>query len=164
MGVRADREGVIERDFQTAGQGGILKAQGKVERKNPVISNRYYLADASFLVGLEGEDLELLRRVQSALRNPHWGLYLGRKAFVPGQPVWLPDGLRQGQPLRQAIESYPLVGRPREAAAQLRLVMEDPTGAHLRPDQPLSFAPRRFAPRRVTVDFIERPAEPRVEE
>jgi CRISPR system Cascade subunit CasD len=164
MGVRADREGIIRRDFQTAGQGGILKAQGKVERKNAVISNRYYLADASFLVGLEGENLELLQRVQNALRNPHWGLYLGRKAFVPGQPVWLPDGLRKGQPLRQALESYPLVGRPREAAAQLRMVMEDPTGAHLRPDQPLSFAQRLFAPRRVTVDFIERPAEPRVEE
>ena len=101
--------------------------------------------------------------MHGALHNPRWPLYLGRKAFVPGRPVWLPDGLRQGQSLRRTLETYPLLARPREAAAQLRLVIEDPTGTYLRPDQPLSFARREFAPRRVAVDFIDRPPEPGAE-
>ena len=87
MGVRADQEGTLQRDYHTAGREGILRASGKVERTTLVVSNRYYLADARFLVGLESDDLTLLRRLHVALRDPHWFLYLGRKAFVPGEPV-----------------------------------------------------------------------------
>src|SRR5437016_2147820 len=56
MGVRVDREGVMKRDFHTAGgahrQGdrcGVMKADGNVN-KNAVTSQRWYLSDASFLV------------------------------------------------------------------------------------------------------------------
>ena len=69
MGVRVDRAGVMEKDYQTAG-GGTLpggRAYG-VHRANDargqtVLSNRYYLADADFLVGLESDDAALLRRL-----------------------------------------------------------------------------------------------------
>ena len=68
MGVRVDREGQILRDFHTAGQGaadpyqGHLRADGESVSKGTIISNRYYLTDAMFLVELTGEQ-ELLRCV-----------------------------------------------------------------------------------------------------
>lgn len=155
MGVRVDQEGTMARDYHTAGKGGILKASGKVERKNLVVSTRYYLADARFLVGLEGDDLDLLTQLHAALRDPHWPLYLGRKAFVPGEPVWLPDGLQPDRALLEALQAYPWTGHDsKKHPDQVRLVLEDPDGPEVRPDQPLSFAERRFAPRRVRTRFI----------
>jgi len=159
MGVRVDQEGTMAYDYHTAGKSGILKASGRVERKTLVVSTRYYLADARFLVGLQGDDLALLTQLHQALRDPHWPLYLGRKAFVPGQPVWLPDGLRPDHALLEALENYPWLGRPpRQPADPMRVVLEDPEqGLEVRPDQPLSFAERRFAPRRVRTTFIPAP-------
>lgn len=157
MGVRVDCEGVIARDYHTAGKGGVWKAKGEVQ-KNLVVSSRYYLADARFLVGLEGEDLDLLTRLHAALRDPVWPLYLGRKAFVPAEPVWLADGLRSGVSLRAALEAYPWLGpRHRRPPELLRLVVEDPEGAEVRPDQPVSFVERRFALRRISTTFVALP-------
>ena len=87
MGVRVDREGVIASDYHTAGGGsvpgaekyGVLKANGGL---GTVVSTRCYLADADFLVGLEGQ-AELLRRLDAALGDPVWPLFLGRKSYVP---------------------------------------------------------------------------------
>lgn len=159
MGVRVDQEGKLARDFHTAM--GVLKAGGGIKTTEP--STRYYLADARFLVGLLGEDLALLKRLHAALRSPRWPLYLGRKAFVPGEPVWLEDGLRPGQALLDALQTYPWLGcDSRDYPDQVRLVLEDPSGSEVRPDQPLSFAERRFAPRHVTTKFI--PAPPRKED
>ncbi len=151
LGVRADREGTMARDFHTAQQ--VLKASGGIKPVEP--SNRYYLADAAFLVGLAGDDLALLQTLHAALRHPVWPLYLGRKAFVPGEPVWLEDGLRENTALLDALQTYPWQPRPgQKRPDQLRLVLEDDTGSEVRPDQPLSFAERRFAPRRVSTQFI----------
>ena len=88
MGVRVDQPGAMKMDYQTAGGGliregrtyGVRKPSGKAGET--VISNRYYLADADFLVGLEGSDGLLLRRLHDALLEPVWQLFLGRKAFV----------------------------------------------------------------------------------
>ena len=156
LGVRADREGIVARDFHTAQQ--VLKASGGIKNTEP--SNRYYLSDAAFLVGLAGDDLDLLRDLHAALRNPVWPLYLGRKAFVPGEPVWLEDGLKEAMDLHRALslDVSPWQPRPgQKRPDQLRLVLEDETGSEVRPDQPLSFAERRFAPRRVRTTFIDLP-------
>ena len=155
MGVRVDQEGKLARDFHTAMN--VLKASGGIKVTEP--SARYYLADARFLVGLEGENLDLLTRVHAALRDPHWPLYLGRKAFVPGEPVWLEDGLRPGRSMLDVLTSYPWLGRDTEKLPeQVRLVIEDEGGDEARPDQPLSFATRSFAPRRVKTAFIPAPS------
>ncbi len=154
LGVRVDREGVLKVDYHTALD--VLKAGGGLKATEP--SHRYYLADALFLAGLEGEDLALLEHIHAALRRPVWPLFLGRKAFVPGQPVWLEDGLQVDLELTRALEAYPYLGR-QPAPERLRLVYEDLNGSTVRADQPLSFAPgaRRFAPRRVTVAFTSKP-------
>ncbi len=96
MGVRVDREGRMEKDYHTTdgqregtpGPRGVLKAGGGLSY-NAVLSTRFYLADAAFLVGLESDDLNLLRKLDRALADPVWPLFLGRKAFPPSSPVRL---------------------------------------------------------------------------
>lgn len=169
MGVRVDREGLVKVDYHTAGgvhrrgeSYGVHKADGSPG--DPVVSRRYYLADADFLVGLEG-DAELLETLDLALARPAWPLYLGRKSFVPSLPVRLPEkpphgpGLLRG-PLRDALLSHPWVqshSRRLRTPEFLRLVLESevPTG-EVRRDVPISFesAARRFGPRYVATDFV----------
>jgi CRISPR system Cascade subunit CasD len=152
MGVRVDQEGTLARDFHTAKD--VLRASGGI--KDTELSNRYYLADARFLVGLESNAAALLQSLHDALRSPHWSLYLGRKAFVPAAPVWLSDGLRLDTALLDALRNYPWLGSEgHEPEPQLRLVLEDPDGSEVRSDQPLSFAERRFAPRCVSTTFMK---------
>ena len=101
MGVRVDREGTLRSDFQIAQN--VLASDGK-NVKSSVISNRYYLSDAAFLVGLEHADLALLEGIYCALQQPVWAVFLGRKAFMPSAPVWLPDGLRQRNPWKPLLK------------------------------------------------------------
>lgn len=147
MGVRVDREGVVRRDYHTAQQ--IIRADGKGVQETAV-SQRYYLADAVFLVGLQGDDGALLEHVQNALKAPEWPLSLGRKAFVPSKPVWLPDGVKSGE-LLPVLRSYQWLTSEKPT----RLVIEGQRGS-LRMDQPLaSFAARRFGARFVESYALE---------
>ncbi|MFO1322344.1 MAG: type I-E CRISPR-associated protein Cas5/CasD, partial [Burkholderiales bacterium] len=50
MGVRVDREGTVMRDFQTA-TGVLVAGTGKAVLDRTVVSPRFFLADAAFLVG-----------------------------------------------------------------------------------------------------------------
>ncbi len=149
MAVRVDAEGLLKYDFHTAQN--VLKAGGGIKDTEP--SRRYYLADARFLVGLAGADASLLHTLQAALHDPVWPLFLGRKAFVPSVPVWLPDGLSEGADLQTVLRSYPWLGSSK-MPDQVRLVSEDAEGVEVHADQPLSFAERTFVPRRVTTTFI----------
>lgn len=153
MGVRADREGLLQVDYHTAKD--VRMANGKI--KDTELSNRYYLANAVFLVGLESDDLRLLERIQAALSKPVWALSLGRKSFVPSESVLLEDGLRKGETLEQALRFFTtLCNTDKE---KLRVVLEDKDGSIVRSDQPLSFSRerRKFAPRRVSVTFYDAP-------
>ena len=76
MGVRIDKEGRVLKDYQTTLN--MIRADWS-RSTDAVISNRYYLADADFLVGLESENGHLLREIHQAVANPHWPLCLGRK-------------------------------------------------------------------------------------
>lgn len=154
MGVRVDREGLLLRDYQTAT--GVMNAAGKADLGRTVISPRYYLADAVFLVGLEGADRTLLQTIQRALQAPHWLLALGRKGCPPSEPVWLPDGL-QDAPLRDALQAYPLLTDV-PPSHPLRLVLESDSHGAVRLDQPLApFALRRFGPRYIATEVIHVP-------
>jgi len=152
MAARVDCQGRLESDYHTAQN--VLKAGGGF--KDTELSRRYYLAGARFLVGLEGGDLGLLEQVHAALKDPHWPLYLGRKAFVPGEPVWLRDGLRPSADLEDVVSRYPWLGQG-DPQDPVRLSVEDPSGSVVRPDQPVCFGERRFAPRRVRTAFVTPP-------
>lgn len=155
MGVRVDREGRLAYDYHTAQN--VYRAKGGPPKETEP-STRYYLSDACFLVGFESEDSALLSSLHTALHDPVWPLYLGRKAFVASEPPWLEDGLWIDATLKDALRAYPRVATSRSKdATQVRIVVEDDGGSEVRPDQPISFAERRFAPRRVSTFFIAPP-------
>ncbi|MCL3778431.1 MULTISPECIES: type I-E CRISPR-associated protein Cas5/CasD [unclassified Actinomyces] len=95
FGVRKDQPGTVIRDFHTA-----RTLDGK---DSMPLSTRYYLADAVFLTGIEG-DRELLSGLDEALRHPVFPLYLGRRSCPPTHPVSL--GLRETD-LLDALSSEP---------------------------------------------------------
>ncbi len=137
MGVRVDREGEMLRDYHTA----------HTEKGTAYITNRYYLADAVFLVGLESADEALLERLEQALHAPVFPLFLGRRSCPPTLPLSL--GIRQ-EDLEQVLRAEPCqdaAWRSRHADREMRLVLEgaDETRGIVRRlrDRPVSFAPAR---------------------
>ena len=57
---------------------------------------RHYLLDARFGVLIEGP-AALLEEIAAALRNPKWGVWLGRKCCLPASPVLAaPPGRSRG--------------------------------------------------------------------
>jgi CRISPR system Cascade subunit CasD len=159
MGIRVDRQGILKRDYHTAQN--IAKAGGGPS-KDCEISNRFYLADACFLIGLLGEQ-NLLENVQKSLANPFWQMYLGRKSFVPGLPVYLPDGLLPDcTDLVTALKNYYYLLPQRKGRLTDLLRVEIETefgqGDKIRQDQPISFisADRQFGLRYVKSYSVER--------
>ncbi|MDD5190306.1 MAG: type I-E CRISPR-associated protein Cas5/CasD [Dehalococcoidales bacterium] len=166
MGVRVDRQGTLKCDYHTAQN--VAKAGGGI--KDCELSNRFYLTDACFLVALQG-DLHVLKEVDNSLRNPVWQMYLGRKAFVPGLPVYLPNGLLPDcVNLLTALNNYPylLPNRKREMQASLRIEFETEFGQGdmVKHDQPISFisADRQFGLRYVKNVMVERAKLPLAKE
>lgn len=189
MGVRVDRPGKLSREYQTAGGThrlgdtyGIITADGKSRRAAQ--STRYYLADADFLVGLQGDEA-VLRNLDEALAAPVWQIFLGRKSFPPGQPVRLPPDPPAGPGLRptnleSTLRHYPWPERRHEhddeAPPRLRLIIdigdEQAAANHIgannafgmpvvevRQDVPISFESRQFGVRHVRSTWLERPQE-----
>lgn len=157
MGVRVDREGMPLRDFHTAT--GVLNALGKPRSEPTVISSRFYLSDAAFLVGLAGHNRTLLEGIQHALQTPVWPIFLGRKACVPSYPVWLPDGVQQGA-VREVLIRWPRIAPPQrtDQGRPVRLVLEHESEGAVRMDQPVApFAERRFGPRFIRTEMVDVP-------
>lgn len=172
MGVRVDREGQMRRDYQTAVRWKIDRRTKARSEGGTTLSDRYYLADASFLVGLEGEDRDLLARIADAVDRPYWPLCLGRRACPPSRPIRVPDGLKEGR-LEAVLAQAPWEDdkggkgedmRGARRPEHLRTVIEIREAANeglvllRRPDQPVSFLPRHFAMRDVVVHHIPNPS------
>lgn len=96
FGVRVEQPGRVIRDFQT---------ERTAEGKPMPLTNRYYLADARFLVALGGTR-DFLVTLDAALRKPKWPLYLGRRACPADFPVTL--GVHdEYDDVRQALTQEP---------------------------------------------------------
>lgn len=96
--TRADRAGTVLRDFHTVGGGlpreqTIATAEGgrRPDGAATLVSTRYYLQDAAFTVAVtaEGDNEDLLARCATALQDPRWPAYLGRRSCPPGLPVFI---------------------------------------------------------------------------
>lgn len=155
MGVRHDRPGVPKRDYQTAQR--VISADGS-KVHDTAVTTRHYLADAAFLVGLSGDDRALLDRIHAALADPVWPLALGRKSYVPSEPIWMPGAVVDAD-LRTALIEWPAITleAPRRRHTPLVLSIESPSRSGLmKMDQPLSsFAERRFGPRFVVSEVLD---------
>jgi len=129
IGVRVERRGVMSRDYHTI-KSEFLRSNGKIEQKNGIITNRYYLEDASFVVVLSGPE-PLLHEIKDALEHPKWLLYLGRKACVPTRPIL--DGMTtEHASLKDALKHIPWIkrnDREKEPPKRLRCVIDSPSGS-----------------------------------
>jgi len=139
MGVRVDKEGRLAKDYHTALN--VVKSGGGIKECEP--STRYYLADAAFTIGLEGKR-GVLEKLDASLRSPVWQLSLGRKSFLPSEPIPLPND-------DAAIHEGDLQTVLRQGASKdCRFVLEVPYGkGEPVMDQPISFASRTFHVRHV---------------
>ena len=177
MGVRIDRSGVRWWDYHTVGAGtGMTTASGnlKTGAQGTLIKRLEYLADASFLVALQG-DHELIALIAQKIARPEWPLFLGRKSCPPSVPVLCkaPAGESWANPmtfpggLKAALAGVPW--HPRCDNDELPIGDELPCliewlksdGAPVAPaeaevwyDVPFSFAPQAHHPRLVMREHV----------
>lgn len=140
FGVRIDQPGELLRDYHTARQ---------KNDKSSFVTTRYYLADAVFLTGLEGNE-DFLQMILYALQNPVFPLFLGRRSCPPAGQLVL--GMRK-LGLRQALENEPWLAsewyqnKLKKKSDQVKLTIvcdaqHNDNGAFLRRDLPVSFDQR----------------------
>ena len=123
-----------------------VKVNSSTKEPETDVSERYYLADASFLAAFQG-DAALIERCAKALQTPYWPLFLGRKSCVPSLPIY--HGLGQFDTLEQALQSQALAER--SATTSIRLLIEAQVGHGNRQNDNLGNAAQRvFEPRFVS--------------
>ena len=74
--VRVDQKGNLLRDYHTAKK---YKNNGSFERT--YVTNRYYLEDAIFLVGISSQKDDLMLKIEKALQNPYYQPFMGRRSL-----------------------------------------------------------------------------------
>ncbi|WP_428939781.1 type I-E CRISPR-associated protein Cas5/CasD [Fontivita pretiosa] len=177
MGVRIDRPGVRWWDYHTVGAGiGMTTAAGNVKTgaQGTLITRREYLADASFLVVLQGEPT-IIEKLAAALRSPTWPLYLGRRSCPPSVPVFTQPRKDRNEPWAnpmalagdlkaalQAVPWYPRYDDDRrpdslDCIIEWRATAAKPVArpeAEVWYDAPFSFDPPVHHPRLVMRDSI----------
>jgi CRISPR system Cascade subunit CasD len=149
MGVRVNQEGLVQCDYHTVMDS--IKSSGS--KGDTVISQRYYVADADYLVGLEGGDRSFLETLDLALQSPTWQLYFGRKSFVPSCPLQV--GIIDAS-LTKALE-HRICRNPKalpKLPERLRYVVEVPDSLDVRQDVPIDWQKRLFGSRCVNTDFL----------
>jgi CRISPR system Cascade subunit CasD len=138
FGVRVDKEGTLLHDFHTA----------RTNSGNAYVTHRYYLSDATFLVGLESDDDAFLETLHKALLKPVFPLYLGRRSCVPTMPMVI--GIRKTDLLESLrteswqLSEYMQRRESRHENVTLRIITDAPTDdryAYAQKDLPVSFDP-----------------------
>lgn len=128
------------------------RASGKMN-DDPVVTRRQYLLDARFGVILTGNRL-LLQRMATALADPVWGVWFGRKSCIPAEPIC------RGLFASAAEAEKALIGdAPLESFTTVTEAESFAEGTDSLNDQPISFGDgrssgpdkRQFAIRRIKV-------------
>ena len=157
MAVRGDRPGTRVVDFQTVqGRPHLYTAENghRAEDKSNIVSRRWYLEDASFLVLMETDE-GWRQRIVSALKAPKWTVYLGRKSCVPSRPVFECvtkdyDGLVDG------LVRYPLAARAEAGCLRYESEVALPGASRVTRADALVRAERGFAQRTVYTGVVKR--------
>lgn len=146
FGVRADREGEVVTDFHTA------------HGKQPYLTYRHYLSDAVFLAGFEGDE-ELLRKLEQALKNPAFPLFLGRRSCPPSFPIVV--GIREYDLETTLANESMLCDIRNRDCLRVQLDTADEYAGMVQ-DLPISYNPDRrlYGYRRVSEYFVPLPCEP----
>ena len=152
FGVRVDNPGTLQKDFHMAHEESFWDSSDRTtinrdKKASSYLTMRYYLSDAVFLVGLEGDE-GFLMDIDEALRFPRYPLFLGRRGCPPEGHVAL--GVVSDS-LKESLERYPRLAITRSskpAEKNLRILVdaekrgsEFNRGVYLLRDLPLSFNP-----------------------
>lgn len=150
------------KDFHTVGGGfdknkSLYQKQSIVKKAdgatgNTVVTKREYLLDAKFAVVLEG-NATLISEIDAALRNPKWGIWLGRKSCVPTVPICQGCHDSHETALEYAKSAYNKnYGKDCEIRRTITEVADFADGSDSIMDKPVDFSEREFSIRRVAVD------------
>lgn len=175
--VRVDRPGTVMSDFHTVGGGAppertVPTAEGKrrTAGAGTIVSRRFYLADAVFTVAVTGPD-DLVGQIHTALNNPVWGPYLGRRScpvahpFLVSGPIPDPVGHLEHLPLNRrrppgdekTVRVDFVTGAPHGDGSISRMTLNDV------PMEPVPGSPdprrRRYLTRQVYVTTRSLPAD-----
>jgi len=129
---------------------GIRRASGKIDKDATAQTYRHYLLDARFGVLLEGA-VALLEEIAAALRNPHWGVCLGRKCCLPASPLLITISPNRAEAWYELLRRTGHSGE--ESEEQFDRVIEvaaTDSGADMIEDTPIGFGKpigERHAPR-----------------
>jgi len=119
----------------------------KGDNKDTHLTWRQYLCDAFFAVVLKGER-PIVEEAGNALKNPVWGIWLGRKACIPTAPVYVGVYDSEEEALNVVLQ-----GQPLSNFSHQREVESFADGTDTLSDQPLCYggvnSSRAFAPRRI---------------
>lgn len=137
FGVRVDLPGIRLDDFQITNMG---------EKLNANLSSKVYLSDAIFLAGLECGEKLFVQELEEALKNPKFGIFLGRRSCPPTHPIVL--GIREDS-LEDALynEEWLVPDWRRKALFRfaeqisLRIVTDGVEKDAVKKDVPISFSP-----------------------
>lgn len=157
FGVRIDQPGTRVRDFQTA--------HHAVTGKSMPLSERFYVADAVFVAGVEGSP-GVIAELYAAVRSPVYLPYLGRRSCPPSAPVDL--GVHDELDLVEALKRAPWQAsdwfKKRHSEPELGLLLDCRPDAE--PDFSLRDAPitfdkrhRRYSLRGVTTSATAVPPD-----
>lgn len=149
FGVRVDQPGQLLRDYHTA----------RGEKTNVYVTERYYLADAVFLAGFEGDE-DTTAMLDEALNNPVYPLFLGRRSCPPEGRLSL--GVRASSLELALVNEEWLAGswfkskKPDGFKATI-IIDADKPGAIRRRDIPVSYSQKRrvFEFRYLSVQTID---------
>jgi len=139
-------------DFHTVGGG--YDSKNPVERlhitqkaeggtSTTIITSRTYLTDARFVAVLEG-DTATLEQIAQALKNPRWGVWLGRKNCIPASPLAPELGETSEAVIKGLLSRF-----GPDHTYQITEAREERNedGCWFQSDQPLSFGKREFQSR-----------------
>lgn len=165
FGVRVEAPGRVLEDYQTV-TGFLPTADGRYKHSgiavasslsklnqsadistSTIVSPRFYLEDAAFLVALTAQEQQhnpLLEQAAGAMQAPRWPLFLGRKACLPTRPIFdsftdtyagLEDALRSHPwSWRAPMSEGATSGGASQPAAELTAFIEDAQGPLRRQD------------------------------
>ncbi|MGB0743898.1 MAG: type I-E CRISPR-associated protein Cas5/CasD [Opitutales bacterium] len=108
-----------------------------------VLTHRSYLTDARFVILLDSPDLALLEKIQSALLDPTWGVWFGRKHCIPASPLAPALAETREAAFEKLIEALPGVEAPELAKCEYQEEVASPDdegdGIFYQSDQPVAY-------------------------
>jgi CRISPR system Cascade subunit CasD len=134
------------------------RASGKMN-DDPVVTRRQYLLDARFGVILTG-DQGLLNQVATALQDPVWGIWFGRKNCIPARPLFVAVCNTHEKGWQAILRSLDMdEALPIESFTRVEDVDDFAAGTDSYNDQPVSFGQpdsssegRAYTVRRVRIE------------